>query len=112
MLEEANDFESCHEPESNILCFRWLPPEPLTKVEMDRLQARIRERYNRSGKGWITSTVLEGRRVLRVTVMNPATGEAELEALLEGLRAEGRAPSDGAGTGHPHGAVGEVGDRG
>jgi L-2,4-diaminobutyrate decarboxylase len=112
MLEEASDFESCHEPESNILCFRWLPEEPLTKVEMDRLQARIRERYNRSGKGWITSTVLEGRRVLRVTVMNPATGEAELGALLEGLRAEGRALSGRAGASHPHGAVGEVGDRG
>jgi hypothetical protein len=34
--------------------------------------------------------VLEGRQVLRVTLMNPHTEERHLDALLSGLREEGR----------------------
>jgi len=39
-----------------------------------------------SGKGWITSTVLKGKRVLRVTVMNPQTDASVLDQLLADLR--------------------------
>jgi hypothetical protein len=34
---------------------------------------------------WITSTVLGGRRVLRVTMMNPRTTPHDLERVLDGL---------------------------
>jgi L-2,4-diaminobutyrate decarboxylase len=51
----------------------------------------LRERYNRSGEGWITATNLAGRRVLRVTVMNPRTTTADIRDLLDGLAAVGRA---------------------
>lgn len=37
-----------------------------------------------------SSTVLNGRRVLRVTLMNPRTQEAHLTELLDGLTVEGR----------------------
>lgn len=70
-------FEVLHAPESNILCFR--------VRGSDEANLRVREAFNRSGRGWITTTVLDGRRVLRVTVMNPRTGEAELRALVDGL---------------------------
>jgi L-2,4-diaminobutyrate decarboxylase len=91
MLLVADDFEPSHAPESNILCFRHLPGEvrELPEPERDVFQAELRARYNASGRGWITSTVLEGRRVLRVTLINPATGDMHLEALLEGLRDTG-----------------------
>jgi L-2,4-diaminobutyrate decarboxylase len=42
-------------------------------------------RYNRGGHGWITTTVLGGRRVLRVTVMNPRTTRAHLASMLDEL---------------------------
>ena len=48
-----------------------------------------RESYNRGGDGWITLTVLDGRPVLRVTVMNPRTTPQHLDRLLAGLAAEG-----------------------
>ena len=51
----------------------------------------MRARFNRSGDGWITATVLDGRRVLRATLMNPRTGDAHLDALLAGLSAAGEA---------------------
>jgi L-2,4-diaminobutyrate decarboxylase len=87
-LVEAPDFEPAHEPESNILCFRHLP-EGLRGAgpeEVDAFQARLRERYNASGRGWITATALEGRRVLRVTLINPLTAGEHLDRLLDGLR--------------------------
>ena len=73
-------FEVLHRPESNILCFRYRAD--------DAFNASLRARYNRSGHGWITATALDGRRVLRVTVMNPRTTEAHLDRLLDGLEAE------------------------
>lgn len=89
MIAERPRFESVHEPESNILCFR--------HEGDDAFQQELRERYNRSGRGWITATVLGGRRVLRVTVMNPRTTEAHLARLLDGLEATA-AELSGAGS--------------
>jgi L-2,4-diaminobutyrate decarboxylase len=94
LLSDADDFEPAHDPESNILCFRWIPHGVDPDADADRLdalQTLLRERYNASGHGWITATVLGGRRTLRVTLMNPGTEQRHLEALLDGLRREGRA---------------------
>jgi len=89
MIAERPDFAALHAPESNILCFRWLPAGVHDEPTLDWLNLRLRERYNASGRGWITSTVLEGRRVLRVTMMNPRTQESHVAELLDGLAAEG-----------------------
>jgi L-2,4-diaminobutyrate decarboxylase len=93
LLTDASDFEPVHAPGSNILCFRHLPASwsERTGQELDALQGRLREAYNASGRGWITTTVLGGCRVLRVTLMNPATERRHLAALLDGLRETGRA---------------------
>jgi L-2,4-diaminobutyrate decarboxylase len=89
LLEAADDFAPVHAPESNILCFRFQPAawQGLEPEVVDALHGRLREAYNASGRGWITTTVLGGQRVLRVTLMNPATEERHLAALLDGLRA-------------------------
>jgi L-2,4-diaminobutyrate decarboxylase len=90
LLQDAGDFEPAHAPESNILCFRWIPVDVGARApaDVDALQTALRERYNGSGRGWITTALLGGRRVLRVTLMNPRTGHGHLEALLDGLREE------------------------
>jgi L-2,4-diaminobutyrate decarboxylase len=91
-LVERAEWEPAHRPESNILCFRYLPPalRDADPVAQDAFQAALRERYNASGEGWITTTVLNGRRVLRVTLMNPETGDAHLERMLDGVERMGR----------------------
>lgn len=86
-LRDHPDFTPLHEPESNILCFAWTLPES-DPAERDLLTTALRERYNRSGRGWITATTLDGRRVLRVTVMNARTDVPHIEALVSGLEAE------------------------
>ena len=87
-IEDREDFEALHVPEANILCFRWLGSPRRAEASLDELNRELRERYNRSGRGWITSTLLEGRRVLRVTIMNPLTHDKHVTRLLDGLAQE------------------------
>lgn len=63
------EYEMVHRPESNILCWRMTG-------KSDEGMREWRESYNRGGAGWITTTMLAGRRVLRVAVMNPRTTRA------------------------------------
>jgi L-2,4-diaminobutyrate decarboxylase len=79
-----------HEPESNILCFRYVGDRSRSDDALDQLNRELRERYNRSGEGWITATNLDGRRVLRVTMMNPRTTASDVRDILDGLAAIGR----------------------
>jgi len=81
------EFEALHAPSSNILCFRWAGDGALDARAVDEVNRETRARYNRSGAGWITATVLGGRPVLRVTIMNPRTTAAHTAALLDGLSA-------------------------
>ena len=86
-----DDFEAVHAPECNILCFRWTPPAHTgDDAALDALNLALRERYNRGGEGWITTTVLDGRRVLRVTIMNWRTTADDCAAVVARL-GEGRA---------------------
>jgi len=71
----SNDFEAMHEPAFNIFCFRHRRGD----------NAQIRETLIRSGAAWITSTVLKGERVLRVTIINPRTEKTHVDALLKSL---------------------------
>lgn len=88
MIERRDDFEAMHAPECNILCFRWRGGGERDATALDALNRELRERYNRSGRGWITSTILNHRRVLRVTLMNPRTHEKHVTRLLDGLAEE------------------------
>jgi L-2,4-diaminobutyrate decarboxylase len=88
-IAERDDFEALHEPESNILCFRYVRADAADEL-LDRLNRELRERYNLSGEGWITATNLDGRRVLRVTIMNPRTTRQDIRDVLDGLAKIGR----------------------
>ncbi len=83
MISSRPEFIALHEPESNIVCFRYAAGD-------DDLNQDLRDRFNRSGEGWITTTMLGGRRVLRMTVMNPRTTTADLARVLDGLAAIAR----------------------
>jgi L-2,4-diaminobutyrate decarboxylase len=88
MLLGRDDFEPLHQPESNILCFRYLGRGGLSDKSVDELNSALRPSFNKNRSGWITSTVLDGRPVLRVTLMNTRTGPEHLRALLSGLSDE------------------------
>ena len=96
-LAARRDFVTLHEPESNILCFRWVGDGSRDDETLDLINGEIRARYNTSGVGWITATVLEGRRVLRVTMMNPRTTIAHVEAAVGELARVGATVGDSWG---------------
>ena len=88
MIESRGDFNSMHVPETNILCFRWTGDGSMDDTALDAINLELRGRYNRAGHGWITTTVLGRRRVLRVTIMNPRTTPSHLVSLLDELARE------------------------
>ena len=89
-IEQRDDFESMHEPESNILCFRYVGSGALNDAQLDALNLEIRTQYNASGAGWVTTTVLGQRRTLRASIMNPRTNAGHIRAVLDGLSRLGR----------------------
>ena len=84
-IAERPDFVALHEPECDILCFRYVGSGRLSDDALDALNRELRERYNQSGEGWITATNLAARRVLRVTLMNPRTTTGDIRDILDGL---------------------------
>ena len=74
----SSDFEAMHVPQFNIFCFRHRSD--------DATNFELRERLIRSGQAWITSTLLKGQRVLRVTMINPRTERGDVDRMLAALR--------------------------
>jgi L-2,4-diaminobutyrate decarboxylase len=60
LIASRTDFVALHEPESNILCFRFVGDGTLGDDRLDEVNLQTRERYNRAGTGWITTTMLGG----------------------------------------------------
>jgi L-2,4-diaminobutyrate decarboxylase len=75
----SDDFEAMQVPQFNIFCFRHRSD--------DETNAALREKLIRSGRAWITSTLLKGQRVLRVTMINPRTQRPDVDRMLAALRA-------------------------
>ena len=91
-LSAADDFQPLHEPQCNIVVFRHLPaalraapPERIGAFQLD-----LRRRLIESGEFYIVPSKHEGVGALRVTIINPLTTAAHLDALMDALRRYGR----------------------
>ncbi len=90
----APDMEAVTEPSLGVLCFRYLPPGLEGGPEaIDALQLEVQDRIHRRGKVWISTSVLDRRRVIRFCATSYLTRERHLDDLL----AEIRAAAAGAG---------------
>ena len=72
-------------PESNIVCYR-LHDSKLSEEENDLWNSNIRDFILKEGKFYIVQTRVKGRVFLRSTLVNPATTEAHLNALIEHIK--------------------------
>jgi L-2,4-diaminobutyrate decarboxylase len=92
LLTAADDFEPLHEPECNIVAFRYLPhclrEQPPERV--DQFQWQVRRAVIESGEYYLVQSRIDGRPVLRTTLMNPLTTADDLRGLLDCLRRFGR----------------------
>ena len=70
--------------EMAVVCFRCVPTG-LDDVACDRLNDGIVRAVNASGEGYLTTTVLRGRVVMRVGIGNIQTTETHLERVWAGI---------------------------
>jgi len=91
LLSESVDFTPLHEPQCNIVAFRYNPPETrdLPREQVDALQLSLRRAVIESGEFYLVQSRIDGRPVLRTTMMNPLTTVDDLGGLLECLRRYG-----------------------
>ncbi len=96
------EFEALHEPRLYIYSFRYRPhrfpsavigeaDSPSVGAYLDRLNAAIVERANRTGEVFLTTTRLRDRTALRVSVCNHRTTLEDIDHLFELLRRTGEA---------------------
>ncbi len=86
------EFECVGEVETAVCCLRFVPPQMRDAAgpEIDALQRELQGRIERSGEAWLATTVLDGRRALRVNVNSFLTERRHIDDLLELLRRESR----------------------
>jgi aromatic-L-amino-acid decarboxylase len=84
-LDSLPDFQRLGEVETAVCCFRYLPEgaAQLSGPQLDRLQQQIQQWLERSGKAWLTTTVLHGRRALRVNVNSYLTEQRHIDDLVD-----------------------------
>jgi aromatic-L-amino-acid decarboxylase len=84
-LDARPDFKRVGEVETAVCCFKFLPESALRLdgPDQDRLQQRLQQEIERSGKAWLTTTVLHGRRALRVNINSFLTEQRHIDDLLE-----------------------------
>lgn len=91
-LDELPEFERVSEIETAVCCFRFLPESvrALFPEDQDRVQQQLQQRIEKSGKAFFPSTILHGRRALRVNVNSYLTERRHIDDLIELLVEEGR----------------------
>ncbi|HEX8719167.1 MAG TPA: pyridoxal-dependent decarboxylase [Pyrinomonadaceae bacterium] len=90
-FDESGEFERLGEVETALCCARYLPAAARgrTGAEQDELQRALQQRVERSGGAWLATTVLHGRRALRVNVNSFLTERRHVDYLVELLLTEG-----------------------
>lgn len=81
LLSEHDCFELAHEPDLNLLCFRYVQ-EHRTDVDLSRLNEEIQQQLRHEGQGFVSITTLLGKRWLRSVFLNPATTEKDMRGVL------------------------------
>jgi aromatic-L-amino-acid decarboxylase len=90
-FDELEEFERVGEVETALCCVRFLPKaaRSWSPPEQDELQRALQQRVERSGEAWLATTVLHGRRALRINVNSFLTERRHVDDLVELLRREG-----------------------
>jgi glutamate/tyrosine decarboxylase-like PLP-dependent enzyme len=78
-IDNLPDFERVGEVETAVCCFRFVPKADL---DLDRLQQRLQQTIERSGEAWLTTTVVRGRRVMRVNINSFLTEQHHIDDLV------------------------------
>jgi L-2,4-diaminobutyrate decarboxylase len=82
LLTERDDFEVPLQPESNIICFRYVQ-NGLDVDRLNEMNALIRKTIVEEGEYYLVQTILDRKLYLRLSLMNPFTSREDLRNLIE-----------------------------
>jgi aromatic-L-amino-acid decarboxylase len=85
-LDALGDFKRVGEVETAVCCFRFIPTPDLDGPNLDLLQQRLQQRIEHNGEAWLTTTVLHGRRALRVNINSFLTEQSHIDDLVKLLQ--------------------------
>ena len=87
-LDRLDGFKRVGQVETAVCCFRYLPGRLSSAdgAEQDRAQQRLQQTIERGGEAWLTTTVLHGRRALRVNINSFLTEQRHVDVLLDALQ--------------------------
>jgi aromatic-L-amino-acid decarboxylase len=88
-VRAEQDLELVAAPQLSILCFR-MRPTGLEDDAVDRLNSAIRDRIELEGEYLISPTLVNGRPVLRLCIINHATRAEHLDGLYDRILHIGR----------------------
>jgi glutamate/tyrosine decarboxylase-like PLP-dependent enzyme len=84
-IDESANFQRVSPIETAVCCFKFLPAGFAENdgPEQDRLQQQLQQKIERGGEAWITTTVLNGRRALRVNINSFLTERRHVDDLID-----------------------------
>jgi L-2,4-diaminobutyrate decarboxylase len=91
MIRSTPELELICPPQLSTVVFRYVPGKG---SDADRINAQIRQTLFDRGLAAIGHTRVKGRQCLKFTCMNPSATRADLERLVELIRAQGQAILD------------------
>jgi L-2,4-diaminobutyrate decarboxylase len=89
VIRGSPDLELVCEPQLSTVVFRYISSRPESNNN-DRINMEIRQSLFDRGVAVVGHTRVRGRHCLKLTCMNPATTEADLEKLIELIRSQGQ----------------------
>ena len=85
-VSHADDFELLAPVELSIVCFRYVPVGDMSDVELDKLNERIMEHVQKSGRAYLSNATVNGRFALRACITNFRTTKSDIEETIEVIR--------------------------
>jgi len=106
-IAESNDLDGIPDgaPDLSVVCFRHVPGGRARAAALDAADPTALDRYtdvlcaalNRTGEGWLSTTILRGRTYLRAGIVNYLSSPAAVDSVLATLRRLSPAAADAAG---------------
>ena len=97
LVREHPDFEVLHEPILYLFCFRYLPnglaaqrEDPSIQSLLDRLNEGIAAAVQRQGSNLVTTTYMNGRIAIRMSICSHRTVEEQVDTTFEAIARWGR----------------------
>lgn len=88
MLKKNESFQLAAEPQSNIICFRFVAPGQ-TNETLNRINSSIRHKIIKEGSFYIVQVELNGNIWIRLTIINPVSSIEDLRLLLNRISETG-----------------------